>query len=547
MIDDIFVYEESLGLAEEIINNLDDESLKELYSGSEADIERMIEVIHAEASSVLFQDIPDKLNPETFDYLDHLSSSVEESLRKSNLNYFISSVMPSFKMNWHHVEWCEFASLYKKLCLIAARDHGKSFFTCSVFPIWKMYKYQNDPSLPNFETELKYCAKGVIMTNEQSLAEEHIEILKDIVESNDVLSDRLMPDSTNDWGVKKIKTKNGARLQAKSYRSKFRGRHPGYMVVDDFLDESCLYSKDQRDKFINYFHSVIMNALLKKGQIIVSGTPFHDQDLYEDLKKKPGWGVFTYPSVYPDGSVLWEGRYNLPELLEKRDDQGPLIFSREHLCTPIVSDSSIFPRSLIESSIIGMEKMILVDSVEAFPVKCEFVVTSCDFAMSSSVGADYSVFLTAGVDSKGKIWLMHYFREKGKSFREQINVLKSIHRRFRPDLMLLENNQFQQIFVEEADKEGMPVQAHTTGAKNKNDLKGGVPGLSIQFSRHNIKFPYGNEYSINFAEMAMTELGAIAFTDKGLQGVGEHDDIVMSLWLLDRAAKAVTKGFLAMM
>jgi hypothetical protein len=42
-----------------------------------------------------------------------------------------------------------------------------------------------------------------------------------------------------------------------------------------------------------------------------------------------------YLAIYPDGRILWENRWNYTDLMDKRQSQGNLIFSRELLCRPI--------------------------------------------------------------------------------------------------------------------------------------------------------------------------------------------------------------------
>ena len=376
--------------------------------------------------------------------------------------------------------------------------------------------------------------------------EELLEILKNSIEGNPILRDRLFPGrgaaQQTSWAMRKIKCRNGARLITKSYGTKFRGRHPGWVVSDDFMDDSALYSKDQREKFVNWHQSVLMNALLKEGQIVVAGTPFHENDLFGVLKKRKGWRVFVYPAITPEGRVLWPSRYSFQDLMDKRDENGPIAFSREQLCKPIVSDASIFPYELVSKAFRGMENYRLVQNRESFPIRFNRVVTAGDFAMSANIGADYTVFMTFGIDADDNRWLLHFWRAKGKTFQEQMLQLRRINTEFRPDVSMLESNQFQQIFVQDADRQNLPVLPHNTNT-NKYDMKEGVPGLALTFERDKFRFPRGDQFSQDATDLLASELGSIAYTDKGLQGVGEHDDTVMCLWIADCATRHISTGF----
>jgi hypothetical protein len=286
-----------------------------------------------------------------------------------------------------------------------------------------------------------------------------------------------------------------------------------------------------------------MNALLKEGQVITCGTPFHENDLYGDLKrKKRGWRVFVYPAIYPDGRILWASRYGFQDLMDKRDDQGAIIFSREQLCKPIVSNASIFPYDLVNKSHVGMEKYTLVTNRDSFPIKFNRVVTAADFAISASVGADYTVIMTFGITDDNVMYLLHFWREKGKPYGEQIAMLKYVNSNFRPDVVVLESNQMQMIFAQESEKAGLPVVPHNTGT-NKYDFKTGLPSLAIIFEHHRVKFPRGDQHSIDVSDLIASELTSIAYTDSGLKGVGSHDDCAMCLWIASVGMRTVTSGF----
>jgi hypothetical protein len=190
-----------------------------------------------------------------------------------------------------------------------------------------------------------------------------------------------------------------------------------------------------------------------------------------------------------------------------------------------------------------MENYTLVENRNDFPIRFNKVVVGCDFSISANVGSDYTVFSVWGVDEEnGERWLLHLWRERGKSFYEQMMVLKSINNRFTPDIMVLEQNVFQQIFVQESDRQGLPVMGHTTGI-DKYDLKTGWPGLAIDFERGKIKIPTGDDHSKNVRDMIFIDLGSVAFTDKGLESVGEHDDISSSFWLAKLGANKMSSGF----
>lgn len=543
---------ECLTAVDEIIENMDDRGILELTGGGSADLDKLLDDMLKDTYDILYTgDSRIDFAPK---YTEHLSASMEEVFRTRNLSYFITSVLPDFQLSWHHLEWGDLVHRYNKLCIEAARDHGKSFYFSNAYAIWNLYKYSKPKKNMYSKRPVASASnRGYLFSFSLQQAVDLMEILKGTIESNDILKERLLPDSKTDgaWASTNIMCKNGARLTCKGFGSSVRGAHPRWIVVDDGLKDNVIYSQLQRQKSIDYFHSVIMNMLVPGGQIVVVGTPFHAQDLYGDLKSKSiqatgnkgGWFVIEYPAIFPDGRILWPQRWSFFDLMDKRTTQGNIIFSRENLCRPITNESSIFPLKVLERSLVRMDNYILVRNRDDFPIKFRKVVVGCDFAISSNVGSDYYVFTVWGVDDEtGERWLLWMERGKGKTFHEQMQILRGINVRFRPDSMVLEQNVFQQIFVQEADKQGLPVIGHTTGI-DKYDLKSGWPGLAIDFERGKIHIPVGDKYSQEMKDLIFDDLGSVAFTDKGLESVGSHDDISSSFWLAKLGANLLTTGF----
>ena len=543
---------ECLNVIDEIIDGMDDKGILELMQGSGGDLDWVLDNLMKDTYQVMYTGDPNiDFAPK---YTERLSASIEETLRTRNLTYFITSVMPDFQLSWHHLEWGDLVHRHNKLCINAARDHGKSYYFSNAYCAWKLYSYAKPKnSVFSARPTKSNSNRGYLFSFSLQQSVDLMEILKGTIESNDILKDRLYPDSRNSgaWASTNIVCRNGARLTCKGFGSSVRGAHPYWIVVDDGLKDNVIYSALQRQKSIDYFHSVIMNMLVPGGQIIVVGTPFHASDLYGDLKSKSrfatnnkkGWFVIEYPAIFPDGRILWPQRWSFFDLMDKRSTQGNIIFSRENLCRPITNEASIFPLKVLERSLVRMENYTLVRNRDDFPIKFNKVVTGCDFAISANVGSDYTVFTTWGVDDEtGERWLLNFYRDKGKTFHEQMQILKGINARFRPDSMIIEQNAFQQIFVQEGDKQGMPVIGHTTGI-DKYDLKNGWPGLSVDFERGKIHIPIGDKYSQDVKDLIFSDLGSVAFTDRGLQSVGDHDDISSSFWLAKLGANLITTGF----
>lgn len=540
---------ECLHTVDDIIDNLDETALLELTSGCGGDLDTLLETMLHDTYKILYTgDVNVDFKPR---YQERLSATLEETFRCKNLTYFITSVIPDFQLSWHHLEWGDLVHQYNKLCIEAARDHGKSYYFSNAYACWQLYRYskkKNSYGRPIGSNS----NRGYLFSFSLQQSVDLMEILKNTIEDNSILNERLYPESSHQgaWASTNIVCKNGARMTCKGFGSSVRGAHPYWIVVDDGLKDNVIYSSMQRQKSIDYFHSVIMNMLVPGGQIIVVGTPFHASDLYGDLKSKSisqnggvnGWFVIEYPAIFPDGRILWSSRWSFKDLMDKRATQGNIIFSRENLCRPITNESSIFPLSILQKCLYRMENYTLVANRSDFPMKFTKVVVGCDFAISSNTGADYMVFTIWGVDEARDMYLLNMFRERGKTFNEQMQILRGINVKFRPDIMVLEQNVFQQIYVEESSRQGLPVVGHTTGI-DKYDLKTGWAGIAILMERGKMHIPIGDKYSQDMKDLIFADLGSVAFTDNGLCSVGDHDDISSSIWLATLGANKLCTGF----
>lgn len=283
-------------------------------------------------------------------------------------------------------------------------------------------------------------------------------------------------------------------------------------------------------------HNFISNG------IISHNTPFHSQDLYSQLKLDPSWKVFEYPAIFPDGRVLWESRYDYDALVKKRQSLGNLIFSREILTRPISDSISIFPYNILELGFMNMQSISLVSNRESYPIKMKKVSLGCDFALSGSAKADYSVFSVWGIDFTDSIHLMHLVRLHGSSYNEQLSYIGQIANDFNPEVVVMEVNGFQKVMAQLAKDRGIRnVIEFNTNGFNKKDLYTGLPSLAVLFETGIIKLPRGNAESIAITDMLCHELNSMAFDgDSGkLESISGHDDIALSAFFAIKGLKTV--------
>jgi hypothetical protein len=374
----------------DIIENLPDDALSELLGGYGWDIDRLFFNTIEEADKIINSERA-SIDLSTIEYLPKFQKAFDDTLKILSYNYFKTTTLQNFDMGWRNIEWGNLVQLNPWSSFRCSRGSGKSYEFCFAFPLWRLYRYRKPKVFQQETLDNRNSKETVLITNESKLARLHLSKIVQEIRSNDLLHSVLLPDKIYDLGKDQIRTKNGAIIHLRSKDSAIRGLHVGAVIVDDFLDKSCIYSGEQREKFKQVFYGEILSIVEPGGYLIVSGTPFFFTDLYYDIEKDKRFKSFVYPGIYPDGSILAPERHTFKYLMEMKESMGSLIFSREILCVPVSDSSTIFPWEYLERSYIGMDGIKLVDNIESYPIKMEKVVCGCDFAISGGIGADYSV------------------------------------------------------------------------------------------------------------------------------------------------------------
>ena len=309
------------------------------------------------------------------------------------------------------------------------------------------------------------------------------------------------------------------------------------------LNDETAYSEVQREKQNDYFLNAIVPMCVPGGQILVIGTPFHAGDLYGYLDKRAkAFKCVRYPAILDIGTenerALWPERYSLEELYERRDDVvGTIRFAREYLVQPISDDLSLFPRHLFQGKPVE-QPTLKMGNPEFWRQLDLSIYQGVDFAIGTRADADFTVIFTLGLDPRGNRWILDIERLHGASYREQKSAIIRSARLWKPDLMFLESNQMQAIFGQELRQDtDLPIKEfHTTGLA-KHSLEKGLPSLRTLLENGKFRIPRGDARSVEMTDKWIAELNSFLFDKGKVQSIGDHDDIAMSCWIADQAAR----------
>lgn len=315
--------------------------------------------------------------------------------------------------------------------------------------------------------------------------------------------------------------------------------HNCWLVVDDGLNDETAYSEMQRKRQIDYFYTAITNMIVPGGQIIVVGTPFAKSDLYGDLKENPEYKFARFPAIDKKGAVLFPARYSRELLDTRKTEIGSVRFAREFLCSPVADDMSLFPETLFKGDPVEQFALVLGAERDYWnAINPDLTVyMGVDLAISSNIGADYTVIFTMGVDGHGNRWIMDIQRLHGKPFQEQLSVINSTAQKYSPGLIYIEANQMQRVFGDELIRTtALPIQPFTTTAQ-KHKLDKGLPSLRLLLENRKVRIPRGDKNSVDMTNILIEELNSFTFREGKLESVGQHDDVAMSFYICDQAVR----------
>lgn len=517
-----------------IIEDLSPKALNQLLEGYDNDIDKMLKEILTQAEKALY--LGRTLDSESLDYIENVKASMDTTLKIYSLNYFILTMLPNFRMGWRNIEWGNMTQLFPWSCYLCGRGSGKSFFWSYAFILWRLWSYCRPVPWRQNTVDNQNRKETCYITSTMTLAKVQIKKVREEIETNDLIAEKLNPNNKASIGETGITTETGSTLHIRGKDGFIRGLHVGAVLCDDMPDESSLYSDEQREKLKELLKGTIEPIVEPYGYFIICGTPYSSalNELYQVLKADKRFYCFEYPVIFPDGRPLAPDRYTFDQILAKKEELGTIVFNREYLVVPISDSSTIFPYEYLMRSTIGMENIRFATSIDDYPIKLQRVHIGVDFAVSGNIGADYTVYSVWGVDSMKNYYLLTYYRQKGMSHNEQIDKIVQLDRLFRPNKIVCESNGFQSILSALARERGLKnIETFTTTEGNKKDLYTGLPSLSAMFERGQLKCPYAIGETRQAVDLMFGEFSSITFkSDNGkLEAASGHDDVCMSTFI----------------
>lgn len=106
-----------------IIERLPERALNQLLEGYGNDVDTMLREMVHQSEKALY--LGRTLDSESLSYVDNVKASMDNTLKILSLNYFITTMLPKFRLGWRNIEWSNLTQLYPWSCYLCARASGK--------------------------------------------------------------------------------------------------------------------------------------------------------------------------------------------------------------------------------------------------------------------------------------------------------------------------------------------------------------------------------------------------------------------------------------
>ena len=354
------------------------------------------------------------------------------------------------------------------------------------------------------------------------------------------------------------------------------------LVVDDILSEKNTRTPGAREKTYLFAFRVLWDRVEKPhGWVVFLGNAWHPDDLLHRLEKgyhkahKDGvpdhesemdWHVERIRVLDEKGEPTWPERFPLHVIEGMREEFGPLEFTRKYMCEARSEEDARFKRAYIEracklgaglyaidhlSDLVlpewwGIDHNDLMEAVEerlnygvwGLPLSIAFGV---DLGVAKTKRSDKTA-LVGGVLHKpsGQRLLAHITGGKW-DFDEICRRIVSLHKAFRPDLIMVESVAAQAFVVQHLEKVPADLNLRPFYTSDKKwDPVLGVESLAGSLAMGRWVYPVPNgmlegaSYNTSLAHLIEGELY--------FSPTKHTDDHLMAKWFAEMALRGLQAG-----
>lgn len=305
------------------------------------------------------------------------------------LDYYLSHIKENATPEFHK-EIYQLLKTEKRLGLAAPRGFAKSTTVDLVYTLHCLLFNRGEDIL--------------LISASSQMAEDWLRKIKSEFDNNERIKEDFGgvltwgEGETSKWTNNHIVVeRNGSvfsQLRARGRGCQVRGLRPTKVFCDDLEDEELTRSEEQRKFLKQWFLGALLNVLSVNQQLIVIGTILHPLALLSDIVGKKdefvGWTTKKYTALNLEGESLWQDRFSVEFLQNRKKEIGTYAFEAEYQNNPITSDICLWKSEW------------LVDYQSLPEIKDMY--TGIDPATSTKESADYTGLVCWGIGTDNRIY-----------------------------------------------------------------------------------------------------------------------------------------------
>lgn len=199
------------------------------------------------------------------------------------------------------------------------------------------------------------------------------------------------------------------------------GMHYDLIIIDDWVSDENIGSKEMMDNTIKKY-KLCLALLQPDGKIVVVGTRWHFNDLYNYLEKneRHQFNLFVRGAYNEDKTLFFPQKLDEKFLGNWRKSLGPYLFSCQYLNNPVDDETAQFKKSWLKFYEVTNDGYFKpqdtkdIGEIHKEPKYFQLAQMNISMAIdpSSGVSQDYTGVTVTAVDPLNRVFILEAFHKK---------------------------------------------------------------------------------------------------------------------------------------
>jgi hypothetical protein len=476
---------------------------------------------------------------------------------------------PKLPMNWHHQLFYDIldskivqqadkklyinkgTTINNNILMLAPRFHAKSQIFTVNNSLYEIYK---NPDIRII----------IVSVNEPVAVSFNRAIMNQLLYNQKLIKEMgyLVPEyqERNKWGekaliVKRKSLEKDPTISAIGVGGGLISKRADLIIVDDLIDINRARTRAARLKTKEWFDNVLLPILEDDGKLIVAGTVWYRDDIYDSLWRESEFDIkvklkaLMYHPKYVNtnaaagtryipyrvhewpkaldastlfseeamhkyelytnlkGGVLWPAKWSYQKLMDKKrkGNMSNAAFSRQYLNEPTTEEEKLFKETFIQRSLEKGTQKTLTSSWDnkrpPFPGYGFLIVAvGVDLAISKKKTSNLTSIAVWGINNARErilLWL-----DFGHWSPDEIKVrLVEVNYNFQPVKMRVENVAYQDMLRQQLDADDLPVEGFQTTSSKKFSEETGIAQVAMLTEQELMVLPSAQSNKDNYQKV----------------------------------------------